>query len=410
MKGLQCFCICENDAQQAYSTKSKLSLSLDKDDFVVNGYAVDAQKHPIKPSAKGKERVAEEDEVDDSDEEDEVGDDDKEFEDIGAHDVPSFHEEMRDDPSWVPSVEHFAVASGFMSMRPCNLFAEGAGPSSSQQQPPESADVHTISDSNETSDDQEEHLLHRGARSPPSKRQRTNVVHPSPAESTSPPSSVDYARQVQLLEKRLAEQERKFLDEMAAQQQFLADQESQRQAHEAEKERQRKAAETEKELRSSQRAEALLEKQRIMMEQSQQQLITRMLAQIGFVVPPALPAVVAPEATVSVIAPALVVPTAELAEAPAESPSRSQMEVVDSAVDASGEHSASPSTPTAPVIDLDAESPRAMVIIPRVSQHAPFSSLKLAPAVLPVEVQPTVVGIPEDPTPSYSSGGSLTGE
>ncbi len=370
MKGLQCFCICENDAQQSYSTKSKLALSLDKDDFVVNGYPVDAQKHPLKPSAKGKERVpeAEEDEEDDTDEEDEVGNDGKEFEDIGAHDVPSFHEEMRDDPSWVPSVEHFAVASGFTPMRPCNLFAEGAGPSSSQRQPPESADVHTISDSDETSDDQDEHLVDRGARSPPTKRQRTDVVHPSPAESTSPPSSVDYARQVQLLEQRLAEQERKFLDEMAAQQQFLADQESQRQAHDAEREMQRKAVEAEKELRSSQRAEALLEKQRIMMEQSQQQLITRMLAQIGFVVPPASPAVVAPSPAVSVAAPAVVVTTPEYVQSPAESPSRSQVEVVESAVVASGEHSTSPSTPAAPVIDLNAESPRAMDIIPQVSQ------------------------------------------
>ena len=114
----------------------------------------------------------------------------------------------------------------------------------------------------------------------------------------------------------------KFLDEMAAQQQFLAEQESQRQAHEAEIERQQMAVEAEKELRNSQQAEALLEKQRIMMEQSQQQLITRMLAQIGFLVPPALPTVAAPTPAVSVAAPGVVVTTLEIVQALAEAPSR----------------------------------------------------------------------------------------
>ena len=135
MKGLQCFCICEDDAQHAYSTKSKLALSLDKDDFVVNGYPVDARKHPFKPSAKGKERVPEEEEEEEDDEDD---DDDEEFEDLGAQDVPAFHEGMRDDPSWVPPAEHVVGVSGCSPMSPRNLFAEEAGPSSTQQQPLES--------------------------------------------------------------------------------------------------------------------------------------------------------------------------------------------------------------------------------------------------------------------------------
>ena len=398
--------------QHAYSTKSKLALSNDKDDFVVNGYPVDARKHPFKPSAKGKERVPEEDDDDD---------DEYEFEDLGAQDVPAFHVEMQDDPCWVPSVEHVAGVSGCSPMSPRNLFAEEAGPSSTQQQPPKSANVHTISDSDETNDDEEEHLLRRGSRSPPTKRQRTDAVHPSPAESTSPPSNVDYARQVQLLEQRLAEQERKFLNEMAAQQQFLAEQESLRQAHEAEMERQRMAVEAEKEIRNSQRAEALLKKQRLMMEQSQQQLITRMLAQIGFVVPPALPAVAAPTPAMSFAAPGVVDTPPKIVQAPAgapseppaggaSSPERRRMEVDESAVDAPVEHSPPPSTPATPVVDLDAESPRAMDIILQVSQPAHSSPTKASPAELPLEVQPVVAGTPEDPIPSYSSGRSLTRE
>lgn len=55
---LESFCICEADALVAYTAKLKLSVSLDKDDFVVNGYPVDVQKHPIKPSADGTSMVA----------------------------------------------------------------------------------------------------------------------------------------------------------------------------------------------------------------------------------------------------------------------------------------------------------------------------------------------------------------
>ena len=76
--------------------KSKLALSLDKDDFVVNGYPMDARKHPFKPSAKGKERVPKEAKEEEEDEDD---NDDEEFEDVGVPDVPAFHEEMRDNPS-----------------------------------------------------------------------------------------------------------------------------------------------------------------------------------------------------------------------------------------------------------------------------------------------------------------------
>ena len=57
----------------AYREKSNLALNLDKDDFVLGGYAVDSAKYPLKPrpQGKGKARVVEEEEEEDVDEEEE---------------------------------------------------------------------------------------------------------------------------------------------------------------------------------------------------------------------------------------------------------------------------------------------------------------------------------------------------
>jgi hypothetical protein len=73
MSGCQNFCICETDSAALYREKSDLALNLDKDDFVVGGYAVDSAKYPLKPppKGKGKARVVEEEEEEDVDEEEE---------------------------------------------------------------------------------------------------------------------------------------------------------------------------------------------------------------------------------------------------------------------------------------------------------------------------------------------------
>ena len=73
MSGCQNFCICETDSAGAYREKSNLALNLDKDDFVLGGYAVDSAKYPLKPrpQGKGKARVVEEEEEEDVDEEEE---------------------------------------------------------------------------------------------------------------------------------------------------------------------------------------------------------------------------------------------------------------------------------------------------------------------------------------------------
>ena len=64
MSGCQNFCICETDSAGAYRENSNLALNLDKDDFVLGGYAVDSAKYPLKPrpKGKGKARVVEEEE------------------------------------------------------------------------------------------------------------------------------------------------------------------------------------------------------------------------------------------------------------------------------------------------------------------------------------------------------------
>ena len=56
MSGCQNFCICETDSAGAYREKSNLALNLDKDDFVLGGYAVDSAKYPLKPRPKGRGR------------------------------------------------------------------------------------------------------------------------------------------------------------------------------------------------------------------------------------------------------------------------------------------------------------------------------------------------------------------
>lgn len=96
-------------------------------------------------------------------------------------------------------------------MRPYNLFADEAGPSTFYQQPRQSANAHDLSNPNETNDDDNEHMVWLEAQTPAPKRQQLNVVNLSPVKSTSPSStSVVYAFQVQLLEMRLAEQVQKF--------------------------------------------------------------------------------------------------------------------------------------------------------------------------------------------------------
>ena len=53
----QSFCVCEKDDTITYANKAKLALSLDKSDFILDGYVVDACKYPVKPNQKDKERV-----------------------------------------------------------------------------------------------------------------------------------------------------------------------------------------------------------------------------------------------------------------------------------------------------------------------------------------------------------------
>ncbi|CAA9589418.1 hypothetical protein AVDCRST_MAG81-4658 [uncultured Synechococcales cyanobacterium] len=393
---LQSFCICEADASHAYTAKAKLALSLDKDDFVVNGYPVDARKHPFKPSAKGKERVPVEEDAEEEFQEME------EDEEVGAQDVPMYHDDIRDDPLWVPTTENVAGVSGVSPMRPCNLFSGEAVPSSSHQLPPHSDDVLDLSDSDESDeddDDGEELLPRRGVGSPPSKRQRMNMVNPSPAESTSPPSSVDYARQVQLLELRLAEQERKFAQEKADQQALFSLLESERQAREAEEERRRNL-----------RQEELLEKQRLMMEQNQQLLLTNLLSKIGIVLPSSAPVFAVPTPAKSAPPLPVVLNTPEVISAPAERPwdapsadvaslSPTRKIVEELAAESTEQQTAIPSMSSAPVIDLGVDSMRLRVISPQVSVQAPSM-----PAEMQVDAEPEIAQSAAPSSPSNSSG------
>lgn len=117
--------------------------------------------------------------------------DTREDEEVGGDDVIMYHIYEGDDPSWISSNqgthgndddfdEHVVGNSGFTPMQPCNFFADEAGPSSYRQHPLQSVDVHPIFDYDETSDD-DEHLIRRTVLTPPSKRQRLNVLDPSRA-------------------------------------------------------------------------------------------------------------------------------------------------------------------------------------------------------------------------------------
>ena len=93
MSGCQNFCICETDSAGAYREKSNLALNLDKDDFVLGGYAVDSAKYPLKPrpKGKGKARVVEEEEEDVDEEEEE----EEEEEVAGLEDDEPVNEPLR---------------------------------------------------------------------------------------------------------------------------------------------------------------------------------------------------------------------------------------------------------------------------------------------------------------------------
>ena len=403
---LQSFCIIDADALVAYTSKSKLSLSLDKDDFVVNGYPVDVLKHPIKSSTDGKKKVSsDEDEEQDMD----IGVEDVET-DIREEAVVQCQTSEGDDPSWTPSNqrthgndgafdEHVVGDSGFMPMRPCNLFADEAGPSSSRQHPSLPADVHQISDSDETSDD-DDHLIRHTTLTPPSKRQRLNVVDPSPAESTSPPSTtMDYAVQVQLLELRLAEQERKFAEEKVAQQLLLFQQEKERQECDAALERRR-----------AEHQDQLLEKQRLMMERAmelqQETFMATLMSKIGIMMPPPQPVSAMPSSSASPAQLVAVLSTPEVVQATevcsiAASPVATHGDVEDYARGSPTQRTASPSTPPAPVIDLDDK----LQFSPEVSDQVHSTSVEL-PALAPS----FVVSPHQDSTPEYSPGGSLSTE
>ena len=54
MSGCQNFYICETDSAGVYREKLDLALNVDKDDFVLGGYAVDSAKYPLKPRLQGK--------------------------------------------------------------------------------------------------------------------------------------------------------------------------------------------------------------------------------------------------------------------------------------------------------------------------------------------------------------------
>ena len=51
------FPICLNNDVLRYKDKTLLAQSLDKNDFILDGYYVDPRKYPMKPSPKGKEKA-----------------------------------------------------------------------------------------------------------------------------------------------------------------------------------------------------------------------------------------------------------------------------------------------------------------------------------------------------------------
>ena len=106
MSELQSFCICKAETLGAYTAKSKWFLSLDKDDFVLNGYPVDIQKCPIKPAADGKKVSFDKDE--DEDKGMDTGGEEKETEiQEGEADdednIFKYHTFKGNDPSCIPS-------------------------------------------------------------------------------------------------------------------------------------------------------------------------------------------------------------------------------------------------------------------------------------------------------------------
>lgn len=196
---MRCACICESSESDRYKDKAQLALSLTKADFVINGYPVDETKYPLKPprgKGKGKRRV--DDDGDEEEEEDEnppmeferldlpiaVQPDPASRGDSDCADVGGFYVEGYEDPA----------------LRRGNSFADGAGPSNVRSQS-------RADSSDETSDDGIEVLAF--APSPLRKRQRTPAQSNSPAMSSSPPTAqADMALKVEMLLKKVEEQER----------------------------------------------------------------------------------------------------------------------------------------------------------------------------------------------------------
>ena len=187
-----------SDSADMYRERSDLALFLDKDDFVLGGYAVDSAKYPLKPrpTGRGKARVVEEEE----DKEEEEGEEEEvevevdepvnkplgtqEDVDLDAGGSDHMHVDMIIDAgnhilnfaSMELCLLHFEVDV----LTPSHVLAGEAGPSNSQRSTGAPDDVVDISDeassshSSSDDDDSPENVV----TSPPRKRHRQSQVHP----------------------------------------------------------------------------------------------------------------------------------------------------------------------------------------------------------------------------------------
>ena len=392
-----------------------MALSLDKSDFILDGYPINARKYPMKPNPKGKERVSvREDEGEEKEQEQE-----REETQEGCQDEEtpaSFHVGADSGEADVAGgddfEEHGAGGSTFDRLRPCGLFADEAGPSepSTQQQHHVSADVQTFSDSDETADDDEERAG-RGASSPPVKRQRFSVASASPAESTSPPST-HLARQVLDLQKRLDDQERKHALQLL-EQRLLREQEEKQRLEQVRLEEQRRKTDQ----------DALFEKQRIMMELSMQETLKKQqadffatfAASFRGLLPPSQAVVDAPSGSGSFAVPSPVLPSStpvnvaavEVPSASEASPIRSPstIRMTDVQYPETSMQSPTSPSPSPPAINDTNAWADLMEISPPGAGRAPST-----PVQLPADVDAIAASTSPVASPEQSSGGPLTAD
>lgn len=392
---MKCFSICDADDALRYSDKAKLALSLDKADFILDGYPVDDRKHPIKPTRKGKERVrVEEEEEEETEEEEEEGQEAPLSGNVDA--------DVANDKPAGP-------------LRTCGLNPDGSGSSGplSQCGAQASEDCQTISsESDETTDDDERQAA-CAAPSPPLKRRKFNAVSASPAESTSPPTTHhDMERTVEILRKKLVDQERTY-----------ARLQQEQESNKEQAEKLRVEREEREEKRRQEMQEQLLERQRVVLEASmeakQAALINSIFARFGHMMPPSQPVASIPTGSVfmttpsAIAAPPEAVPSSsavvEMAvEAPsarAASPDRLPSPMRTTPHQSPAQPAPSPSSPLPPVDDPAEASNDFMVISPD-SVDRVFSTPAELPAESGLDAAPSAVRA----TPEYSSGGSHTEE